>query len=81
MLAPLVMESSLNGLIGFASQFESQESHFCWENLCLPSSRMGCGIDLNVSSTEALPRPSSRLGCDINLKASSTEDVFYIDIS
>ncbi|KAK9209124.1 hypothetical protein WN944_001488 [Citrus x changshan-huyou] len=47
--------------------FESQESHLCWENLCLPvrvgTSSLGCGTGLKVSPTVGvlpkIPLPKS----------------------
>lgn len=39
----------------FAPQFESQGSHLCWENICLPVraeiSNLSCGSNLKVFST------------------------------
>ena len=51
----------LSSLTGFTSQFESQGSRLCWENLCLPvragTSSLGCSTDLKVPPiVEALPR-------------------------
>ena len=45
----------LSGLIGFAPQFELQESRLCWENLCLSvragTFSLGCGTGLKVPPT------------------------------
>ena len=45
----------LSGLIGFVPQFQSQESHIYWENMCLSVqagiTNLGCGMDLKVSPT------------------------------
>ncbi|KAK9220925.1 hypothetical protein WN944_009349 [Citrus x changshan-huyou] len=44
----------LSDLTGFAPQFESQGSHLCWENLCLPvrvgTSSLGCAIAALVAT-------------------------------
>ena len=61
-LDSLVMESSLSDLIEFASQFESQRSRLCWENICFliraETSNLGCGTSLKVPPTIKAPSTS-----------------------